>query len=72
MPLEMRVLKEKMLKEATENPEKADKLKQEEVINPWLITDVDYSLLDNPFSVETDSKSETPQEWSWKYLGLLN
>ena len=62
MPLEMRVLKEKMLKEATENPEKADKLKQEEVINPWLITDVDYSLLDNPFSVETDSKSETPQE----------
>ena len=39
-----------MVKEAEENPEVADKMRNEELINPWLITDVDYSLDDNYFA----------------------
>lgn len=38
-----------MVKEADENPEVASKMKNEELINPWLITDIDYSLDDNYF-----------------------
>ena len=50
MPLEMQVSKEKLVKEARENMEKAGQLKNEELINPWLITDIDYHLEDNYFS----------------------
>lgn len=50
MPNDMQQMKEKMVKEAEENPEIALKLKNEEVINPWLITDVDYFLDDNYFN----------------------
>ena len=38
-----------MVKEAEESPDVADKMRNEELINPWLITDVDYSLDDNYF-----------------------
>ena len=38
-----------MVKEADENPEVANQMKNEELINPWLITDIDYSLDDNYF-----------------------
>ena len=49
MPLEMKLAKEKLISEARENPKEAGKLKDEELVNPWLITDVDYSLDDNYF-----------------------
>lgn len=50
MPLEMRLAKEKLLSEAQENREKAELMKHEELVNPWLITDVDYTLDDNYFT----------------------
>ena len=49
MPLEMKLAKDKLVQEARENSETADKLREEELVNPWLITDVDYSLDDNYF-----------------------
>lgn len=49
MPLEMKLTKEKLVTEARENSDKAEKMKHEEVVNPWLITDLDYSLDDNYF-----------------------
>ena len=52
LPKDMQQFKEKMVKEAEENPEVADRMKNEELINPWLITDVDYSLDDNYFEVD--------------------
>ena len=49
MPLEMRLAKEKLVKDARENNETATKLREEELVNPLLITDIDYSLDDNYF-----------------------
>ena len=49
MPRDMQLLKDKMVKESEENPEVADKMKQEELITPWLVTDVDYFCDDNYF-----------------------
>ena len=49
MPKDMQRLKEKMVKEAEGDPGVAEKMKNEELINPWLITDVDYYYDDNYF-----------------------
>ena len=49
MPLDMKLAKEKLVTEAREDSEKAEKMKHEEVVNPWIITDLDYSLDDNYF-----------------------
>ncbi len=47
--MELRVLKEKMQKEAMMDPKKLKELRDEEVLNPWLITDLDFTLDGNPF-----------------------
>lgn len=49
MPLDMRLAKDKLIKDARETPSTAEKLRGEELVNPWLITDIDYSLDDNYF-----------------------
>ena len=49
LPLELRVIKEKMQKDAMMDPKKLKELREEEVLNPWLVTDIDYSLDGNPF-----------------------
>jgi hypothetical protein len=49
LPLELRVLRDKMQKEALGDAKKLAALRDEEVLNPWLITDLDYSLDGNPF-----------------------
>ena len=49
MPYEMKLAKDKMLADALQDKQKAELLKEEEVINPWLITDFDYCLDDNHF-----------------------
>ena len=49
LPMELRVIKEKMQKDAMMDPKKLKDLREEEVLNPWLVTDIDYSLDGNPF-----------------------
>ncbi len=49
LPMELRVIKEKMQKDAMMDPKKLKELREEEVLNPWLVTDIDYSLDGNPF-----------------------
>jgi hypothetical protein len=49
LPMELRVIKEKMQKDAMTDPKKLKELREEEVLNPWLVTDIDYSLDGNPF-----------------------
>ena len=46
----MKMMKEKLLSEAQEDKAKAESMKHEELVNPWLITDVDYTLDDNYFT----------------------
>lgn len=52
MPLELRVLKDKLMKEAMNDAKKYQQFKDEEILNPWLITDLDYSLDGNPYTLE--------------------
>lgn len=49
LPLELRVLKDKLMKEAMNDPKKLQEMKDEEILNPWIITDLDYSLEGNPY-----------------------
>ena len=49
LPLELRVLRDKMQKEAMHDPKKFQQLRDEELLNPWIITDLDFSLDGNPF-----------------------
>jgi hypothetical protein len=41
MPLEMRLLKRKQDLEVPDSIQKAKQIKNEEIINPWLITEID-------------------------------
>ena len=52
MPMELRLLKEKLQKQALESKEIAQQMREEEMVNPWLITDFDQSLDGNPYAVE--------------------
>ena len=47
LPLELRLMKEKMQIKALEEYAHASKMKYEEVINPWLIVDFDEALQGN-------------------------
>jgi hypothetical protein len=49
LPLELRVLRDKLRKEAANDAKKLKELRDEEVLNPWLVTDLDYTLEGNPF-----------------------
>ena len=49
MPSELRLIRDKLRKEASKDSKKAQELKDEELVNPWVITDLDYSLDGNPF-----------------------
>lgn len=49
LPLELKVLKDKLKKEAQIDKKKEQELKDEEIINPWIVTDLDESLQGNPF-----------------------
>jgi hypothetical protein len=49
LPMELRVLKDKMMKEAMNDAKKLKELRDEEILNPWIITDLDYSLDGNPY-----------------------
>jgi hypothetical protein len=49
LPPELKKLKDKLMKEAMNDLKKAQEMKDEELINPWIITDVDESLNGNPF-----------------------
>jgi len=40
--------REKVREEAIKDPKKAAELKHEEIVNPWLITDLDFALKGNP------------------------
>ena len=51
MPLELRVLKDKIMKEALNDAKKMQELRDEEVLNPWLVTDLDFALNGNPYLV---------------------
>jgi hypothetical protein len=51
LPVELKVLKEKQMKEAMNDVKRLASLRDEETINPWVISDLDYSLAGNPFVV---------------------
>ena len=50
LPLELRVLRDKIQKEALNDPKKLKELRDEELLNPWIITDLDYALEGNPYA----------------------
>jgi hypothetical protein len=50
LPMDLRVLRDKMQKEAMNDPKKLKQLRDEEVLNPWIITDLDYALDGNPYA----------------------
>eukprot|EP00347_Sterkiella_histriomuscorum_P001976 403369947 len=56
LPQDLRVLRDKMQRDAMNDPKKIQQMKDEEILNPWLITDLDYSLDGNPFTIDTKSK----------------
>lgn len=39
-----------MRKEAMYDAKKTQALRDEEVLNPWIITDIDYAMQGNPFT----------------------
>ena len=49
LPLELKVIKEKMQKEAMMDAKKLKELRDEEILNPWLVTDLDFTLDGNPY-----------------------
>ena len=49
LPLELRVLRDKLKKEAISDPKKLKEMRDEEILNPWIITDLDYALDGNPY-----------------------
>ena len=49
LPIELRSLRDKLRKEAMNDAKKLKELRDEEVLNPWLITDLDYCLNGNPY-----------------------
>ncbi len=49
LPLELRVIRDKLKKEAMNDPKKLKELRDEELLNPWIITDLDFALDGNPF-----------------------
>lgn len=49
LPLELRVLKDKLMKEAVNDPKRLKELRDEELLNPWIITDLDYAMDGNSF-----------------------
>ena len=51
LPADLKALKEKLTKEAKNDKKRMQELRDEEVINPWIITDLDCSLNGNPFCV---------------------
>ena len=51
LPKELQEMKEKLRKEAQSDKKLAEKLKGEEMVNPWIITEID--LCGNPI-VEDD------------------
>ena len=46
----MRVIRDKLKKEAMNDPKKLKELRDEELLNPWIITDLDFALDGNPFA----------------------
>lgn len=48
LPFELRVIKEKLKREAEKDAKKAKELRDEEMLNPWTITDLDFSMDGNP------------------------
>ena len=54
LPTELRILKDKLLKDSRTNEKLAEQLKNLEVINPWVITDLDQTLGGNPFAKENE------------------
>ena len=45
----MKLSKDKLESQAMEDQKVAEKMRNEELVNPWLITDIDFSLDDNYF-----------------------
>jgi len=50
LPMELRVLRDKLQKEAMGDAKKLAALRDEETLNPWQVTDLDYCLDGNPFA----------------------
>lgn len=50
LPLDLRVLRDKLQKEALGDAKKLASLRDEETLNPWQVTDLDFCLDGNPFS----------------------
>jgi hypothetical protein len=46
----LRVIRDKLKKEAMNDPKKLKELRDEELLNPWIITDLDFALDGNPFA----------------------
>ena len=55
LPLELRVLRDKLKKEAMNDAKKLKEMRDEEVLNPWVITDLDYALDGNPYISELNN-----------------
>ena len=49
LPIEIKAIRDKQIKEAMNDPKRLQQLKDEELFNPWIITDIDFSLEGNPF-----------------------
>ncbi|CDW88670.1 UNKNOWN [Stylonychia lemnae] len=51
LPQELQVIRDKLKKEAMNDMRKLKEMKDEETLNPWLITDIDYIMDGNPYVV---------------------
>lgn len=49
LPPDLRVIRDKLRKQAMHDNKKAQEMKEEEFLNPWIITDLDLVYGGNPF-----------------------
>ena len=54
LPKELQNLREQLQKESQSDKKLADKLRSEEMVNPWLITEIDYC--GNPLLKQIDDQ----------------
>lgn len=49
LPTDLKIIRDKIKKDAINDPKKLKELRDEETLNPWLVTDLDYTLDGNPY-----------------------
>ena len=52
-PYELVMMKQKVMEQARTNPKIAQQIREEEIFNPWIITDFDETMSGNPHTKTT-------------------